>query len=209
MRVHSWKTTAVLAVAASLALVVGVASSQAATSTGGTRVDVGPGGSDLAKLPLTDRDLTDREKVNLAVVLRAYRVAEGNSLDVPAYVEGFTKDGVFNDMVAGRTYRGKAVGDVLTTMAGIYPDVHRDLRKITVDGDVVAVELSIQGTFTGTLPTPAGDLKGNGAKIDVPTADFWYLRNGKIEKFDCFVGFTAMYSQIGVTIDWEAAVGGR
>jgi hypothetical protein len=40
----------------------------------------------------------------------------------------------------------------------------------------------------------------------VPTADFWYLHNGKVEKFNCFVGYTKMYSDMGVNIDWASAV---
>jgi hypothetical protein len=46
----------------------------------------------------------------------------------------------------------------------------------------------------------------HGAKIDVPTADFWYLRDGKVEKFDCYVGYTDMYAQMGVNLDWAAAI---
>lgn len=161
------------------------------------------------ELPLTNRDLTDREKANLAVVLRAYRVAEGGAIDVPAFVDGFAEDGVLNDVVAGRSYRGEALGDVVNHMVGVFPDVHRELEKITVDGDAISVELAIQGTFQGPLPTPAGDLEPNGARIDVPTADFWYLRDGKIERFDCFVGYTVLYEQLGVNLDWESAVGAR
>lgn len=62
-------------------------------------------------------------------------------------------------------------------------------------GDTVAVELSIQGTFLGPLETPAGIVQPTGAKIDVPTADFWYLRDGKIETFNCYVGFSIMFAQ--------------
>ena len=57
-------------------------------------------------------------------------------------------------------------------MAQLLPDVHRDLRRVIVLGDTVAVELSIQGTFLGPLDTPAGVVQPTGAKIDVPTDDF-------------------------------------
>jgi hypothetical protein len=209
MKVQRWKTITALAAAASLALAIGGAPSQAATLVKTANVTAGLTASDLAKLPLTDRHLTKREKANLAVVLRDYHVAEGNSLNVPTFVNSFTKDGVFNDVVAGQTYQGQALGNVLTNMVSILPDVHRDLKRITVHGDVVSIELSIQGTFNGSLPTPAGTLKGNGARVDVPTADFWYLHNGKVEKFDCFVGYSVFFSQMGVNWDWATAVGGN
>ena len=77
---------------------------------------------------------------------------------------------------------------------------------MNVLGDVVAVELSIQGTFLGPLETPAGIIQPTGAKIDVPTADFWYLRDGKIETFNCYVGYSVMFAQMGVMPDFASAV---
>jgi hypothetical protein len=53
---------------------------------------------------------------------------------------------------------------MLSTIAGMMPDVHRELLQVHVVGNVVAVELFIQGTFTGEFQTPAGVLKGNGQK---------------------------------------------
>ena len=72
-------------------------------------------------------------------------------------------------------------------MGKLLPDVHRELYRLTVLGNEVAVELSIQGTFQGPLETPAGIIQPTGAKIDVPTADFWYLRDGKVQTFNCYV----------------------
>jgi hypothetical protein len=50
-------------------------------------------------------------------------------------------------------------------------------------------------------------IQPTGAKIDFPTADFWYLRHGKIEKFDCHIAFTTLYAQLGILPDYAAAVG--
>ena len=84
-------------------------------------------------------------------------------------------------------------------MATLLPDVHRELYRVTVLGDMVAVELSIQGTFLGPLETPAGTVKPTGAKIDIPCGDFWYLRNGRIEVFNCYALFGVMYEQMGAS----------
>ncbi|MGW5255426.1 nuclear transport factor 2 family protein [Streptomyces sp. NPDC004012] len=216
MKSLKWKTMIAAAAVASLgSLAIAAAPTQAASPVAGStrvhtvagseaRADLSP--RELAALPLTNRHLTKREIANLAVVLHEYHVAEGNSLDVDAFVNGFAKDGVFNDVVAGKTYQGKALGDVLNNMAGLFPDVHRELKRITVNGDVVSIELSIQGTFEGPLQTPAGTVKPTGARVDVPTADFWYLHNGKVEKFNCYVGYTDMFAQMGVNLDWASAV---
>jgi hypothetical protein len=38
-----------------------------------------------------------------------------------------------------------------------------------------------------------------GVKVDGPCADFWYLRDGNIERFDCSIMFDTMRAQMGVT----------
>ena len=143
---------------------------------------------------------------NEAIVRNAYRLAEGDVLDVAGFVGCFTESGVFNDIVGQKTYEGEQIGDTVTWMGGLLPDVHRELHRLTVSGDVVAVELSIQGTFEGPLETPAGVVQPTGAKIDVPTADFWFLRDGKIETFNCYVGYSVMFAQMGVNPDFAAVV---
>src|SRR6266511_2348573 len=204
MKVHRWKA---LAAAASLALAIGAAPSQAATTlVESTKVSA----SDLSKLPLTDRHLTKREKANLAVVLRAYHAGEGDVLDAQGFMDLFAEDGVLNGIggVEGQTsLRGEQLGGLILFLGKFLPDVHRELKQITVNGDVVSIELSIQGTFLGPFETPAGVIQPTGAKLDFPTADFWYLRNGKVEKFDCHIAFATLFAQLGVLPDFASAVG--
>ena len=140
------------------------------------------------------------------VVRKAYHYAEGDVLDVQAFVDLFTEDGVFRDMVNGQEYRGEHLGDVLTWMTAFAPDIHRELHKVTVLGDVVAIELSIQGTFTKPFQTPVGAVQPTGAKLDIPTGDFWYVRDGKIQEFNCHIGTSAMFAQLGILPDFASAV---
>jgi hypothetical protein len=213
MKSLGWKKIVTAAAAASLAgIAIAAGPAQASTGTqahtaaAAAQAHAALSPAQLAKLPLTNRHLTVHEIDNLAVVLNAYYVAQGATLDVDAFINDFTKTGIFNDEVAGKSYTGTALGSVVIGMADVFPDVHRDLKTITVSGDVVSIELSIDGTFEGPLQTPAGTLKPNGAKIDAPTADFWYLHDGKVQKFDCFVGYTDMYAQMGVNLDWAGAI---
>ena len=142
-----------------------------------------------------------------SVVRAAYHAAEGNVLDVQGFADLFTEDGVFNNVVAGETYRGEHLGDMVTFMGQLAPDLHRELHRVHVHGDVVTVELSIRGTVTGPFPTPAGVIEPSGnAKLDIPTADFWYLENGKIKEFNCYVGINVMLAQLGVQPDFVSAV---
>ena len=143
---------------------------------------------------------------NEAIVRHAYHTAEGDVLDVAGYVGSFAEDGVINLGHAGlehsgvgqESYRGEHLGELVLFVAKLFPDVHRELHRVNVLGDTVAVELSIQGTFLGPLETHDGIVQPTGAKVDVPTADFWYLGDGKIEMFDCYIMFSTFYAQIGV-----------
>src|SRR5689334_4553682 len=137
MKVHRWKTVTVLAAAAILALAIGAAPSHAATLD---KVSAGLSASDLSKLPLTNRHLTKREKANLAVVLRAYHAGEGDVLDAQGFMDLFAEDGVLNGIggVEGQTtLRGQQLGDLILYLGSFLPDIHRELKEITVSGDVV------------------------------------------------------------------------
>ena len=215
MKVHRRKTITALAAAASLALAagltlaIGAATSRAAPLAETTKVSACLSASDLSTLPLTDRHLTEREKCNLAVVLRAYHDGEGASLDPQGFRDLFAQDGVLNGIgnEEGQTsLRGPQLSGLITFLAQFLPDIHRALKQITVSGNVVSIELSIQGTFLGPFQTPAGVIQPTGAKIDFPTADFWYLRNGKIETFDCHIAFTTLFAQLGILPDYASAV---
>ena len=141
-----------------------------------------------------------------AVVRAAYHAAEGSVLDVRGFTDLFTEDGVVNNVVAGESYRGEHLGDMVVFMGKLAPDIHREFHRFHVMGNIVAVELSIQGTLTGPFETPAGVIQPTGAKLDIPTADFWYIEDGKIKEFNCYVGISVMLAQLGVQPDFASAV---
>ena len=143
---------------------------------------------------------------NEAIVRAAYRTAEGGVLDLDGWCDSFTEDGVLNNVAAGESYTGKNLGLVVTYMATLFPDIHRELLRVHETGNLVVAELVIQGTFLGPLPTPAGPVAPTGAKISVPTADFFYLRDGKIETFNCYLSLNIMLAQMGVNPDFASAV---
>ena len=109
---------------------------------------------------------------------------------------GYYDDGVFNPAGAP-SFRGEHLGDPVVALATMAPDIHRELQRFHVVGDVVAVEPAIQGTFTGPFNWPGGVIHPTGAKLDVPCADFWYIETGKIKEFNCHVSMDVMFRQMG------------
>src|SRR5215472_13463728 len=97
-----------------------------------------------------------------ALVRHAYHLAEGNVMDVRGFRDLFAADGMLN--AGGQSYRGAHLADTVVSL-----------------GNLVAVELSIQGTYTGPVETPAGVLQLTGAKLDIPGADVWYVEDGTIK----------------------------
>ena len=139
------------------------------------------------------------------IVRRAYHAAEGNVMDVQGFIDLFDDDGVFN-AVGQESFRGEHLGDPVVSMGKLAPDVHRELHRVNVMGNVVAIELSIRGTFRGPFETPAGVIQPTGAKLDIPTGDFWYVRDGMIQEFNCRIGVAAMFARLGVLPDFTSAV---
>jgi len=103
---------------------------------------------------------------------RASHLAEGNVMDVQGFIDLFADDGVF-DARRPESYRCEHLGDLVVFTGKLAPDVHRELHRVHVMGNVVAVELSIRGTFNGPFETPAGVIQPTGAKLDISGADFW------------------------------------
>lgn len=143
---------------------------------------------------------------NEEVVREAYRLAEGSVLDTQGFRALFTEDGTFNDMPNSLSVRGDEIPGALVGLATAFPDIHRELLEVHVLGDVVAVELRIQGTHLGGFPTPTGEIAPTGRRIDVPTADLWYLREGKVETFNCYNSANVWFSQLGAEPDFESAI---
>jgi hypothetical protein len=126
--------------------------------------------------------------VTEALVRRAYHFAEGDVPDARGFTGLFAEEGVFTgiDGVSGpESYRGEHLGDVVVFMGKFLPDVHRELHRVNV----------------------LGEIEPTGAKLDIPTADFWYVRDGKIQEFNCHIGVVAaMFAQLGVLPDFTSAV---
>jgi hypothetical protein len=140
---------------------------------------------------------------NEEFIRAVYRMTEGAVQDVEGWRNAFTEDGIFT-VAGGQSFTGDELGGAVTFIASVLPDIHRELLRVNVMGDAVAVETLVLGTHLGPFPTPAGPIAPTGAEISVPAADFIYLRDGKIEKFTTYLLQNIWFAQLGVHPDFAA-----
>jgi ketosteroid isomerase-like protein len=145
---------------------------------------------------------------NEQIIRRAYEMAERK--DITGWVNAFTPDGTFTDMSIGVTYRGPegptGLGKTVEVYAQAFPDMHRELFRFFNDGDVVVVQLALQGTHKGPLPTPMGVIPPTNKRMDAPCCDVFRLVDGKIQSFDCYPSGTVIFAQLGVLANIQGAI---
>ncbi|GGI33173.1 nuclear transport factor 2 family protein [Bradyrhizobium guangdongense] len=143
---------------------------------------------------------------NERIIRKLYDVAELQ--DSRGFTEMFTPDGYFWDVSAGQKYYGADIGKTVDIYANAFPDMHRELGLVYVTGDVVIVELSLNGTHKGPLALSAGIIPATGNEIHTPCCDVFHLENGKVKSFHCYTAGTILMAQLGVLGNLQAAITG-
>jgi ketosteroid isomerase-like protein len=139
------------------------------------------------------------------IIRQAYQTAEVKDID--GWVAAFTEDGTFTDESIGVTYRGpKELAFTVENYAAAFPDMHRELYQFYDNGDIVVVQLALQGTHLGPLHLPVGTIAPTGKRMDAPCCDVFELSNGKIKRFDCYPSGTVVLTQLGVLENLSAAL---
>jgi ketosteroid isomerase-like protein len=142
---------------------------------------------------------------NEEIIRNAYGVAEEKDLE--GWVNCFTPDGTFTDQSIGVTYQGpKELPFTVQNYAAAFPDMHRELFRFYEDGNIVAVQLALQGTHLGPLDLPVGVIPPTGKRMDAPCADVFEIIDGKIKRFDCYPSATIVMTQLGILENLSAHI---
>ncbi|OHV47396.1 nuclear transport factor 2 family protein [Pseudofrankia sp. BMG5.36] len=141
---------------------------------------------------------------NEEIIRNAYRIAEAK--DTEGWLAAFTPDGTFTDESIGVTYRGQDRTFPLDNYGRAFSDMHRELHQVYVNGDMVIVQLALQGTHDGPLQAGDGIIAPTGNRMDAPCCDVFQLRDGRIERFDCYPSGTVILAQLGVLGALDAAI---
>ena len=140
---------------------------------------------------------------NEHLIRQLYAVAELK--DSAGFASLFSDDGYFWDVSAGAKYYGPDIGKTVDVYATAFSKMHRELEQFYVIGDVVIVELSLNGTHDGPLALAAGTIPASGSEIHTPCCDVFHLENGKVKSFHCYTAGTILFGQLGVLANLGAA----
>ena len=143
-----------------------------------------------------------------ALVLRAYHFAEGDFLDARGFIDLFAENGVFTGIGGPSAQRatGVSIWAMWSSRASSCPTFTGNCTGSTCSGRRRDRAVD-RGTFLGPFETPAGVIQPT-EPSSTPTADFWYVRDGKSQEFNCRIG-AAMFAQLGVLPDFTSAVAVR
>ena len=148
---------------------------------------------------------TPEEARNEQVIRNLYALADGKSKDTPKFVSQFAPGGYFYDVSAGKKYFDNDIGLTVDVYAAAFPDMHRELYDLHTFGDLVLVELSLNGTHNGDLVLPPGTIPATGKTIHAPCCDVFHLKDGKVTSFHCYVAVPILLEQLGVFMNLQAS----
>jgi ketosteroid isomerase-like protein len=141
---------------------------------------------------------------NEQLIRKVYQMAEEQK--IKEFVDLFTEDGVFYDASVGKEYRGADIGRTVEVYAKGFPDMHRELYNFYLSGDIVCVELSLNGTHKGPLVLPTGTIPATGKKMSTPCCDVFHIENGKVKVFHCYPSGTILLGELGVLENLDAVL---
>jgi hypothetical protein len=121
---------------------------------------------------------TPQEAANEQTIRKLYSLAEAATKDTQGFVSMFGEGGYFYDVGAGKKYYGKDIGVTVDNYASAFPDMHRELISLYATGDVIVIELTLNGTHKGDLDLPKGVIPPTGRESRVRGAHL-SLRKGK------------------------------
>ena len=121
-----------------------------------------------------------------------------NSGDFDSAMEAFEDDVQTVDPGAGPVIGADAFRAYIESWKTGMPDGRLVIHSIVQTGHVVATEGVFSGTNTGMLSTPQGTLQATGKKVNLPFADFYTLRDGKIATHHVYYDNVTFMGQLGL-----------
>jgi steroid delta-isomerase-like uncharacterized protein len=121
------------------------------------------------------------------------------SLHEPERVDAlFTDDAVHEDVAGGHISRGKAaIKQLMRDAFAFASDFRSTMRSLATAGDTATTEWVTEGTQTGPVATPCGEMVPSGRAFRLCGASILVFREGKIARVTDYYDMATFLKQLG------------
>lgn len=135
---------------------------------------------------------------NVTLARSIYDAWNDRNFDVQADL--MTPDSKMIVVGSGETYEGPEGSRRYNTLwASGFPDGAIRIDRVTASGDVVVVEYTGNGTHTGTLTSPMGDIPATGRSVTLQLCDVLEFGDGKLRTQRTYFDTGSLMAQLGIT----------
>lgn len=118
--------------------------------------------------------------------------------DADAYLSHVSEDAEWG--MPGTTVRGKeAVREVQRTFRDAFPDFRHEVLDHVESGNKIALQLRVEGTHTGPLRTPGGEIPPTGKAVVWDAVDYvTFDAEGKVATWRAYFDQMSFLTQLGL-----------
>jgi steroid delta-isomerase-like uncharacterized protein len=142
--------------------------------------------------------LTEALTADAIVKIAREQIAAFNSGDWERLHAGLAADSRYDELGTGRTIEGpEQIVELFKGWKQAFPDAVGTVTSAVASGDMVALEVTWNGTHTGPLTTAAGTIPASGKRQETPAAVFFTFAGDKIKASRQYFDSLTLLKQIG------------
>jgi steroid delta-isomerase-like uncharacterized protein len=123
-----------------------------------------------------------------------------NAHDVDAIAAMHTEDSVFENHTTGDINVGPdAIGNAITGIFGVFPDLKFETRRQYIREDLVVQEWTARGTHEGKMTRSGVEVEPTGRTVEYRGMDVIPIRDGLVARKDVYSDGVTLLRQLGLT----------
>jgi steroid delta-isomerase-like uncharacterized protein len=128
--------------------------------------------------------------------------------DWDRFAETYAPDAVYDEAATGRRFEGsEEILEVNRSWKTAFPDARGTITKASASGDTVTAEITWEGTQSGPLESPQGELPPSNRRAVVRAVQVLEFSDGRIKENRHYFDALGMLQQLGAFERMGAAAG--
>jgi steroid delta-isomerase-like uncharacterized protein len=121
-----------------------------------------------------------------------------NAGDWERFAETVAPDAVYDEVATGRRFEGKEdIVEVNRSWKAAFPDARGTITKVSASGDTVTVEVTWEGTQSGPMEGPQGEMPPSNRHAVVRAVQILEFSDGRIKENRHYFDMLGMLQQLG------------